>query len=140
MTLSQSLGENEWRYAIYPHEGTWEDGELFAKSDAFNLTMEVAQAGKHDGDLPWESSFFSVAPGTLALSAVKKCEDRDSVILRIFNPTGEDVEATVSAYKPIKQAWLTNMNEERRDELNPDGSDVPFPVPRKKIMTLELAF
>ena len=138
MLLSQSLGENEWRYAIYPHEGTWEDADVFAQADTFNLKIEVGQAGKHGGDLPWEMSFFSVEPADLAISAVKKCEDRDTVILRIFNPTSEDLKATVTTYRPIKGVWLTNMNEERREELAPDGAKVVFSIGKKKIVTLEV--
>ncbi len=138
MLLSQSLGENEWRYAIYPHEGTWEDADVHCQADAFNLTLEVGQAGRHEGSLPWKMSFFSIEPRGLAISALKKCEDRDTVIMRIFNPTSKDLRARVTAYKRIKGAWLTNMNEERREKLRPVGSSVAFAVPRKKIKTLEL--
>jgi len=140
MLLSQSLGENEWRYAIYPHEGTWEDAGVHCQADAFNLTLEVGQAGRHEGSLPWEMSFFSIEPTELAISALKKCEDRNTVIVRIFNPMGRDVKARVTTYKPIKAAWLTNMNEERRENLGPVGSKVAFAVAGKKIRTLELEF
>ncbi len=138
MDLSQSLGRNEWRYAIHPHRGTWEDGGVQREADAFNLALEVAQAGRHEGTLPWKTSFLSVEPWDLAISAVKRCENRDSVIMRIFNPTSNDTQARVSVYKPIRGAWLTNMNEERRKQLAPRGSEVCFPVQRKRIETLEL--
>jgi alpha-mannosidase len=138
MDLSQSLGENEWRYAIYPHRGDWDKSKVTVQADVFNLGMEAAQAGAHEGDLPWEMSFFSVEPDSLAISTLKKCEDRDTVVMRIFNPTGGDVKATVGAYRPMAGAWLTNMNEERREELTPDGGKLTLEVGRKKIVTLEI--
>lgn len=138
MELSQSLGENEWRYAIYPHPGDWQQGDVYSEADAFNLELHVGQAGVHEGDLPWSMSFLTVEPKRLSISAVKKCEDRDSTIIRIFNPTDGDVDSTVSAFRPITAAWLNNMNEERRDEMQPEGNEVSFPIPRKKIVTLEL--
>ncbi len=140
MELSQSLGENEWRYAIYPHPGTWEDGNVYQQADSFNLTLHVGQAGRHEGDLPWEMSFLSVEPDQLSISALKKGQDRDSVVIRVFNPTDGQVEGTVKAHGPPAEAWLTNMNEKRLERLEPDGCRVPLEVGAKKIRTLELVF
>jgi len=140
MLLSQSLGENEWRYGIYPHEGGWENADLYGQADRFNLMLEVGQAGKHEGDLPWELSFFSVQPSEVAVSALKRCEDRDSVILRIFNPTSRAIDALVRTHKAPSSVWLTNMNEERREELASEGGEVKVAMGPKKIVTLEMVF
>jgi len=139
MTLSQCLGELEWRYAIYPHKGNWAEAEAYVEADRINLPLEVGQAGKHAGDLPrWSYSFLEVAPTNLALSAFKKAEDRETLILRVFNPTKEEIEGTISFYKDIKRAWLCNLNEERRQELKAGGKKLALKVPKKKIMTIEL--
>jgi mannosylglycerate hydrolase len=138
MELSQSLGRNEWNYAILPHEGDWEAGEVLSQADIFNLTMQAGEAGVHEGDLPWEASFVSVEPHQLALSALKKCEDRDSIILRVYNPTDKELDSVITSFWDIREAWLVNMNEERREKLTASGRSIRLTVPKKKIVTLEL--
>ena len=138
MLLSQSLGKNEWRYAIYPHAGGWEEADLFGQADRFNLLLEVGQAGAHEGELPKEMSFLSVDPPDLPITAFKKCEDRDSLILRLFNPKERAVQATIRTYREIRFAYLTNLNEERRQKLEPEGRTLSFPVGKKKIVTVEI--
>ena len=44
----------------------------------------------------------------------------------------------MSLFKEIKAAWLTNMNEERRSALEPEGKSVAVAVPKKKIITIEI--
>lgn len=138
MLLSQSLGEHEFHYAIYPHAGRWDESEVLQEAEKCTLPLEVAQAGAHGGDLPKELSFLRVEPECVCLSALKRCEDRDTLVMRIFNPTAKDVEARVSCYWPVREAHLCNMNEERRQALRPEGSSVSLPVGKKKIVTLEL--
>jgi alpha-mannosidase len=74
----------------------------------------------------------------LALSALKRCEHRGSLVLRIFNPTAKALTAKITCAQPLRAAYLCNLNEERRQKLQPAAHSVAFPVPKKKIMTVEL--
>ena len=138
MKLSQALGEHEFRYAIYPHAGTWDEAEVLQESDIFNLRLEVGQAGPHEGELPKEMSFVEVEPTNLSMAALKHCEDNDSLILRLFNPTWKDINGKLKFYRPVKEAYLTNLNEERQKELDVHGNTVAIQIPKKKIFTIEL--
>ncbi|UCH35960.1 MAG: hypothetical protein JSV65_06295 [Armatimonadota bacterium] len=138
MTLSQSLGEHEFRYAIYPHGGTWDGAAVCQEAELYSLPLEVAEAGKHGGDLPKEMSLLSIEPAAVALSALKRAEDRDTLVARIYNPTIRDVTAVVTAYKPISSAALLNLNEEVQDKLSPQGNKLSIPLGAKKIATVEL--
>jgi hypothetical protein len=140
MVLSQAPGPHEFRYAIYPHAGNWEEGEVVQEAEKFCLPLQAAQAGPHEGDLPRELSFLRVQPESLALTALKRCERRQSLVLRLFNPTSRAVRAKISCAEPIKAAHLMNLNEERRGRLQAKGRAISFPVPKKKIMTIELQF
>jgi alpha-mannosidase len=138
MTLAQSLGEHEFRYAIYPHAGAWDAAAVHREAERYALPLEVAQAGKHGGDLPKELSLLSIGPEQVALSALKRAEDRDALVARIYNPTGEDVQAVLTAYKPITSAALLNLNEEVEHDLSPQGNKLTLPLKAKKIATVEL--
>ena len=140
MKLSQSLGINECHYAILPHAGGWLKGRLYEAAEQFELPLETRQAGKGGGDMPKEFSFLEISPPEIVLSALKKCEHRDSLVLRIYNPTSADILAQVTCHTPVKEAWLTNMNEERREKLAVKDGMIEVSMPHKKIVTLEFAF
>jgi mannosylglycerate hydrolase len=138
MTLAQSLGEHEFCYAIYPHAGTWDQADVAGEAELCSLPLEVAEAGKHGGDLPKELSLLSVEPAAVALSALKRAEDRDAMVVRIYNPTAHDVTAVLTAYKPVSSAALLNLNEEVQQRLTPAGNKLSLPLAAKKIATVEL--
>ena len=141
MKLAQSLGINEWRYAIMPHKGTWEEGDLYRETDKFLLKLETAQAGKGGGSLPKELSFVEITSEKIALSAMKKSEERDSLILRLYNPTMESVDTELKFYNKIREVWLTNMNEERREKLDiTDKNVIALSFGHKKVQTVEIVF
>jgi len=108
------------------------------EAELYSLPLEVAEAGKHGGDLPKELSLLAILPEALALSALKRAEDRDALVVRIYNPTAKPVTAIIAAYKPIASAALLNLNEEVQEPLTPSGSRVSFPLAAKKIATVEL--
>jgi hypothetical protein len=140
MKGAQSIGQHEWRYAIFPHEGDWSQGGVFREAEKFILPIEAAQAGRGGGDLPRHCSFLRVEPAEVVLSAMKRCERRESVILRIYNPADRDVIARVITHLPVRAAWLTNMNEERRHELPVAEKALSVEITHKKILTLEIEF
>ena len=138
MTLAQSRGEHEFRYAIYPHAGRWDEAGVHREAELYSLPLEVAEAGKHGGDLPKELSLLSIEPEAVALSALKRAEDRDAMVVRIYNPTAHDVTAVLTAYKAISSAALLNLNEEVQQRLAPAGNKLTLPLAAKKIATVEL--
>jgi len=136
MTLSQSPGEHEFRYWIYPHAGCWSESEVFAEAERLNVPIELAQTGPHGGELPQEMSLLSLEPAALVLSAVKRAERSDALIVRVFNPTDRVLSGRVTLFRPLRAARLTNLNEEPQEDLTPSGASVAFEVGRKKIVTL----
>ncbi len=137
MDLAQCIGPHEWTYALYPHVGDWTKG-VFDEAEALNLPLESAQAGPHPGKLPKSLSFLEVHGGNVQITAFKRAEDRaNSYVIRLFNPENKSVKCSLKVWKPIKKAWLTNLNEERREKLEPQGNTINLKVEKKKIVTVE---
>jgi alpha-mannosidase len=138
MKLSQSLGINEWKYAVMPHNGNWEEGNVFQEVEKFNLPFESAQTGKGGGALPKSLSFIEIKSDKISIAALKQCEKRPTVILRLFNPTLNEAETEINFHFPISEAWITNMNEERREKITIDKNSIRLNFGHKKIITLEV--
>ena len=140
MKMSQCPGEHDWSYAIYPHQGDWDEGGVYEQAEIFTLPLQPAQAGPGPGELPLSRSFIRVDNKKVVMSTMKRCETRDSVILRLFNPTGAAQTAKVLCCDKPSEAWLNNLNEERQEELKVARKSVVLDIPKKKIVTLELVF
>ncbi|OHB43093.1 MAG: alpha-mannosidase [Planctomycetes bacterium GWC2_45_44] len=138
----QCAGLLEFEYAIYPHKGNWEEGSLYRQAEEFNVPLTAVQTTAHKkGKLPAEVSFLSVQPEGLVLSAVKKAEDRDSIIIRLYNPTNRQITGEIKTWVRPKQAYLTNLNEERQGDLTVSSSgSVVINAGTSKIVTVELVF
>ena len=87
MKLSQAFGEHEFRYLVYPHKGTWDVGDVYGQVERLCVPLEPAQAGPHGGDLPKRNGFMELEGPNVVLSALKRSEDGEATIVRLFNPT-----------------------------------------------------
>ena len=94
--------------------------------------------------LPPEQGFLKVSDRNLQVSAFKKAEDRDSLILRVYNPTGQPVRAKVEITVPgaeVRQAIVCDMNEERTAEAQTvENGCFEASVAVNEIRTFELVF
>jgi len=135
---AQCLGTYTFQYAMYPHEGKWEDAEVWKTAHQHNVPVRVVQTGRHDGDLPGHLSFVRIEPANLVLSAIKKSERADSIIIRLYNTTDESVEGKVSFPREVKEVNLVNLNEEFQRRLAASADTVKFAVAPKQIVTLEV--
>jgi len=136
----QSLGKQKYEYSIYPHKGNWCEAEVYAEAERFMLPPKLLQTARHDmGELPTEHGLFSITPSNLIMSALKKAEDRDSFILRVYNPTDRPINGNINIYSTVKKAYVTNLNEERLKEIavNEEHS-IQVEIGSNKIETIEL--
>ncbi|NUN97001.1 MAG: hypothetical protein HUU16_12575 [Candidatus Omnitrophica bacterium] len=138
MKLSQSPGEHEFRYWIYPHAGNWEKGGVFTEVERFTVGLEPAQAGAHAGDLPTRLSFLSVEPSQLVVTALKRSEDGKGVLLRVFNPGSKAVTGKVRAYRPLRSACYLTLEEKESGPIKVQGGQATFKAGPKQIVTLKL--
>lgn len=136
----QALGPHKIRYALRPHAGDWQAANIPLAAEKFNIATRIVQARRHKGELPaGEASLYELDNSQLRVSALKKAEDRDSVVLRVYNPTGKRQRGTIRLAAPARKAWLTNLNEERQGKLEPTKSGaVAVDVAPGKIVTVEM--
>jgi mannosylglycerate hydrolase len=141
--LSQSLGHHEFEYIICPHIGNWEKGDLFAEAERLHFPLLVSQTTRNTkpGKLPLVYSFISIQPKELILSAFKKAEYSDNLILRIYNPTDKPIKGKINLAPlvGITGVQLISMEEKviRKLKLEPDDL-INLTIPKKKIVSIEL--
>jgi mannosylglycerate hydrolase len=136
----QSLGEHKLRFALCPHSGGWRESGLYKEAGSFLTGLALYQTNGHPGTLAPDGGMLSLAPESLVVSALKRAEDRESFIVRLFNPTDEHLSGELRLCAPIREAFMANLNEERISALETDesGTLLRVPVPPGKIITVEL--
>ena len=109
------LGSHDIRFAVVPHGGNWNPSEAARAGYEFNHLLEVVATDVHEGDLPKEGGFISVNPSNVLLSGVKKAEDDDALIVRLYETEGKSTEAQVrldpSLVKPNSSAVEVDLLE-----------------------------
>ena len=90
---------------------------------------------------PDNQSLLSVQPMSLQVSAIKKAHDGDGIVVRLYNPGQNNVQANLTfARKPIL-ASLVNLNETMQDKLSIDkNGNVRFTAGPCKIITIMCKF
>ncbi|HID94099.1 MAG TPA: hypothetical protein EYP60_08395 [bacterium (Candidatus Stahlbacteria)] len=141
---AQCLGKYKFKYAIMPHRGDWETASIYKEALNHNIPMKAIQIQNcavpvKDNKLPRKLSFINVEPNTVVVSAIKKAENMDCLIIRFYNISNKKVSAKISTYVPIKRACITNLNEEIKGNLVITKSNkISLEVGSKKIVNLAL--
>ena len=135
-------GIQHFRYAIYPHVGPWQKAETVHRAYELNQPLVATQTFAHTGSLPPTHSFVSIegAP-TVILTAVKKAEDSDALIFRMYESAGES--ATVKLHVPPggASAKETNLMEKAEGSALPLSSDtVTLQIKPYEIRTVEVMY
>lgn len=135
---AQWLGLHRFEYSILPHSGGWQEAQVWRQAYQHDVPLYCIQTGVHDGDLPMEHSFLQVEPPELLVTAVKKAEDRDSVIVRFFNITDSQVHNARIRLHGAVAARKADLNEECGQDLIMDADGgVRIDVPARKIVTID---
>jgi alpha-mannosidase len=110
---AQSLGRNQVRYAIVPHAGSWLASRAHLLAEEYLAPLYGSVTDRHAGNRPTECGLIEVSGGEhLLLSACKKAENEDALILRFWNVNEERVQARVRVIRPPRVVQLVNLLEE----------------------------
>ena len=102
------------------------------------MVAVVTDPLRKSGMQPETMSFISVENKNLLLSAVKKCDDDDNVIVRCYDIEGIDSEANINIPMNFMKAELTNMIEEEGKEISGSGDKLKLKVGHHSIETVKL--
>ena len=131
------LKELEFEYALEPHDGDWREVESYKLAQEF-LHSPLAVQGDFRGNNPGKFSFLRISPDNLILSAFKKAEDSDEVLLRFFETRGEKTMAEIELFREINRAAVTDLLEQEEYELKPEHNRLIIKVNPFEIVTLKL--
>jgi mannosylglycerate hydrolase len=89
---------------------------VYERAEEYLVPLYGTPTGIHGGDVPWTHRAVELGGDhTLVLSACKKAEDRDELVLRFWNVAGEPTTARVYVIG-ARVARLLNLAEQALPE------------------------
>ena len=131
------LKDYTFEYAVQPHDGDWRQAGMYKEAEEYHH-LPIATTVQGTGQLDPELSFIEISPYNLILSALKKAEDSDQVILRFYETRGEATQAKIRLFWKIKKLALVNLLEEEVVALPFDNHEFTCNVNPFEIVTLKL--
>lgn len=85
-------------------------------------------------------SFFSVDKKNVMVSTIKKCEDDNNVVVRLFDIEGVNSDISLWSFMPIKKSYQTNIIEEPQKIIDNKGDILPIKIGHHSIETYKLEY
>jgi alpha-mannosidase len=105
-----------------------------------NYKLLAIQSQNHDGTLPAEYSFVKIESDNVVLTAVKKSEDDDSLILRFYEWAGKEVDVKLQLPGGVRSASETDLMERPIADLAVHDDVVTVHTKPYEIKTIKVRF
>ena len=133
-------GHHEFTYALYPHGGNWRDAMTVRRGYELNYPLLAKQIEKHDGGLNDEFSFLGVQADNVVLTAIKKNEDEDALILRYYEWAGKEADVRLQLPAGALAASETDLMERPTTGLSVKNDTVTVHTKPYEIKTVLIRF
>ena len=131
-------GHHHFSYALYPHVGDWKTALTVRHGYEYNYKLMAKQVEAHAGSLPLEYSFIGLQSTNVVLTAVKKAETSNGLIIRFYEWAGKTGSVTIHLPKGAVSAEQTNLMEQPEGPALAvtNGDSVEVPVHPYEIVTI----
>ncbi|MFQ3587899.1 MAG: alpha-mannosidase [Fimbriimonadaceae bacterium] len=132
------MGRHRFTYVLMPHFGPYNYAGVVQSAYALNAPVRWAMlepgAGA-EGHLP---PLVAVEDRNIVIESVKKSEQGDYLIVRLYECHNSRGLAELSCFRKVREAWLTDLEENNVQELEVVDGLVPFSYKPFEIVTIKL--
>ena len=143
------LGEHEFTYSLYPHEGDWRTAHTVRHAAELNHEVTVQQPQRSTGaEVDSTATAAPARPATGAwigldsehviLDTVKMAEDGHGTVLRFYESSGKRERVTLQWPHAFEQAYLSNALEEPGEPLDMTNGQITLTFAPYEIKTVLL--
>ncbi len=104
--------DHEFTYALYPHPGDHITGGVIQAGYELNVPLSVLQLKPGSGVLPKSHTFLTIDAPDIIVEAVKKAEDDNNIIVRLYEAANREVTAEITFGIPVIKVEEASLMEE----------------------------
>ncbi|WP_308636256.1 alpha-mannosidase [Paenibacillus silvisoli] len=134
--------EHAFTYAIYPHQGDFVQAKVYQKGYELNAPLTVVKSGGGVGGGASESaglrSLLQLDNSNVMVEAVKKAEDSEHLIIRLYEASGTRAQVGVSFGVACETIEETDLMERPTALLKEEAASVELSFRPFEIKTLRI--
>jgi alpha-mannosidase len=130
------MGEHRFRYALLPHAGAVQQADVVHEARRFNCPMQLRSTSKPIGERSW----FTVDNPAVVLDTVKRAEEGNSVVLRLYESSGCESTCSLTSFLPVKSVTRCDMLERDERQIPSRKGYIRLMLKPFEIVTLKLEF
>ncbi len=123
-------GEHQFTYALMPHPGDFREAGVIEAAEDLNAPLRIVPTSLPSGA---SRSLIEVDTRQVIVEAIKRAEDSDAVIVRLYEAWGRPCRARISTTLPSRRVTVCDLLERERAETSLDLDFRPFQVVTLKL-------
>jgi len=132
------FGEHYMTYSIMPHSGDFRSGGTIEQAYSLNNPMHAVNVSGGAAILGNELSYVSVDKPNVVVEAVKKAEDSDDIIVRVYECHNKRSTVSMTLSGKITACSECNLLEEDDKPVPFEGSKISFIIKPYEIKTFRI--
>jgi len=133
-------GHHEFTYSLYPHAGTWREVLTVRQGYDLNYKLLSLETDKNQGTLAAEHAFVQIQADNVVLTATKKSEDDNSLVLRFYEWAGKNMDVKIQLFPEVQSAPDADLMERPIGTLQITNNRVSVPTKPFEIETVRVRF
>lgn len=128
---------HSFTYSLFPHYGDFRKGGVVQEGYALNIPLEVCRIDAQNGTNADTYSLVDINSENVIIETIKKAEDDNSVIVRLYESYNQKSDVTVTSNFDFNEVYLCDLMENNIEKLPHNGKDVELKVKNFEIVTLK---
>ncbi len=128
-------GWHRFTYALMPHPGDFRQAGVIEAAEDLNAPLRMLPSGLGAG---LSRSLIEVSTRQVIVEAIKRAEDSDATIVRLYEAWGGNCSARIKTTLPVSRAALCDLLERERTEVEVRDGELELEFTPFKVVTLKL--
>jgi len=131
-------GYHTFTYALYPHKGDEVEGQVNRRAYEMNIPFNLVKIVKAEGLENPLKPFVEIDAANIIVESVKKAEDSDDIIIRLYESCGFSTEANIKLGIDAETVQLVNLMEEYENDVEIENEKIKLKFKPFEILTLKV--
>ncbi|PKO10576.1 MAG: alpha-mannosidase [Chloroflexi bacterium HGW-Chloroflexi-2] len=138
------LGTHQFKYSLLPHSNSWDErtqAAAYALNDPIIVYMGSQNLKVQSGTSEkskFKQSLFSVSNPNVVIETIKRAEDGDGLIIRLFESQRKRCLVVLKSFIPIHSAVEINLLEENQEPCTLVDHEIHLSIKPYEIKTLRI--
>ncbi|TME04154.1 MAG: alpha-mannosidase, partial [Chloroflexi bacterium] len=129
------LGDHQFTYALMPHPGDFREAGVIEAAEDLSSPLLPAHGNLAAGA---SRSLIEIDTRQVIVEAIKRAEDSDATIVRLYEAWGRPCHARLKTTLPARQAHRCDLLERNLEEVEVRDEQIEVDLGPFKILTLKL--